>query len=136
MTASQSEFSPKKFNKAIHRALKLWNVPTLEGLDMFAALQVSKLYGFQPNSHIVDRRLAVNHILESELVQLARLQPVLANILLRRFKGGEAIKRIAFSLGVSEEVVNRSQKEAIGYLAIFLMDEEFRLKKFGPRRQI
>jgi len=115
-----------KVYKAIYSALKNWYEPTGEGLDLFNRMLTPRKFGFASNLPIIDSRIAINRMLSYYIEQLGRLQPLLAQILFRRFQDREPIKQIAYSLKISEDHLNRGQKTAIAYLVGLIDDEEMR----------
>jgi len=115
-----------KVYKAIYLALKNWYEPTREGLDLFNRMLTPRQFGFAANLPIIDSRIAINRMLSYYIEQLGRLQPLLAQILFRRFQHQESIKQIAYKLKISEDHLNRGQKTAIIYLVGLIDDEEMR----------
>jgi len=115
-----------KVYKAVHTALKKWYEPTREGLDLFNRMLTPRHFGFAANLPIIDSRIAINRMLSYYIEQLGRLQPLLAQILFRRFQHREPLKQIAYRLKISEDHLNRRQRTAIAYLVGLIDDEEMR----------
>ncbi len=121
-----ADLSRGEARRSIYLALKHWATPTRLGMDVFTPMQVPTRYGFTPDLPIVDAREAINRMLSAYILQLGRLQPKLADLLIRRFTHGETIKELALRLHASQEQVNRMQKLAIVYLAELIYDDEMR----------
>jgi hypothetical protein len=128
---SQEEITPIKLRRAVYKALKHWDLPSREGTEIFMRLKVAQSYGLRPNLHIVDCRIALDRMLTAQIEQLRKLQPVLANILIRRFQDKEGIKSIALKMSMSEEQINRKQKSGIIFLSEFIYDEELRQRSIN-----
>lgn len=117
-------FKRQEVHNAIHGALRQWNDPSRKGMEFLAKLRTPTKYGFNLKAHNVDCRLALDRMLLAEIDQLRRLQPRLAEVLIRHFKDGETIKEIALSMNLSEEQLNRSQRQGISFIAEFIYYEE------------
>lgn len=116
----------KETYKAVHLALRNWRKPNRDGLDFFAHLQTPRTFGFFPNSSIIDQRIAIDAMISHFMQQIARLAPESTEILERRFKDKDSIKRIAYTMHMSEDNLNRIQRNAIKLLAELFDDEERR----------
>jgi len=112
--------------KAVHKALRLWDMPTRDGLEILTELIISRKYGLKYDSSIIDSRIAINDMLTAFIEQLSKLQPLLAEVLTLRFKEKKETKEIAYRLNVSEDQVNRYQRTGIIYITGLLYDEEIR----------
>jgi len=112
------------------KALRLWDRPTREGLDIFTGMVLPTEYGLKEDLSIINSRLALDTMLSAYIFQLGRLQPGLAKILILRFKEKESAKAIACKLNISIDHLNRNQRLAIYYLAGLIFDEETRRRKF------
>ncbi len=73
---------------------------------------------------LVDTRMALNQMLNAYLDQLARLQPQLSRILIRRYINQETMGEICYQLKVSQETGNRWQAKAIEYVTELIWDDE------------
>ena len=120
------KLSKGKVTKAVHKGLKSWDIPTRDGMELFAQLKVARKFGYTPNLSIVESRIAINNMLFAYIIQLERLQPVLAQVLIRRYKYKDSTKKVAYSMNVSADQINRMQREGINYVAEFIYDDETR----------
>jgi hypothetical protein len=118
-----------KLPQAVHEALRNWYQPTGVGLDIFSTMVISRDYGLIKGLPIVDRRIAVNNLLSAYIAQLGRLQPILAQILTRRFMKRETAKEIAQSLNVTHSHLNRQQRKGIIHIAELVYDDESRRRE-------
>ena len=125
----QERLTRRKVQRAVHKALKLWDRPTREGLDAFAGMILPTEYGLKEDLSIIDSRQAINSMLLAYISQLERLQPGLAQILILRFKEKLPAKAIAYKLNISIDHLNRNQRLGISYLAELIFDEETRRRK-------
>ena len=89
-------------------------------------MKVAQKYGFNERVAIIEGRIAINNMLSAYINQLARLQPLLAQLLFRRFKHKQSIKQVAFDMHLSVEQINRLQKQAIIFIADLIYDDETR----------
>ena len=115
-----------KVLRGVNNALKLWDHPSRKGLDVFRQMKVAQKYGFNERVAIIEGRIAINNMLSAYINQLARLQPLLAQLLFRRFKHKQTIKQVAFDMHLSVEQINRLQKQAIIFIADLIYDDETR----------
>ena len=120
------KLSKGKVTKAVHKGLKSWDIPTRDGMELFAQLKVARKFGYTPNLSIVESRIAINNMLFAYIIQLERLQPVLAQVLIRRYKYKDSTKKVAYSMNVSADQINRMQREGINYISDFIYDDETR----------
>jgi hypothetical protein len=95
-------------------------------MELFAQLKVARKFGYTPNLSIVESRIAINNMLFAYIIQLERLQPVLAQVLIRRYKYKDSTKKVAYSMNVSADQINRMQREGINYISDFIYDDETR----------
>jgi len=119
---------------AVHKGLKAWEKPTREGMELFATLNVARKHGLDHNLSIVESRIAINRMLLTYIGQLERLQPLLAQVLIRRYKYGDSIKSVSFSMNVSVDQINRLQRMGIKYLGELIYDDEMRMGKNKGKR--
>jgi hypothetical protein len=68
------------------------------------------------------------------ILQLEKLQPLLAQVLIRRYKYRDSIKSISFSMNVSVDQINRLQRTGIKYLGELIYDDEMRMGKHKGNR--
>ncbi len=115
-----------KVIKDVHEGLKSWDEPTRDGMEIFAHLKVARKFGFKNNLSIVESRIAMNNMLFAYIIQLERLQPLLAQVLIRRFKYKDSAKKVAYSMNVSIDEINRRQRKGINYISEFIYDDEIR----------
>ncbi len=87
-------------------------------------MDIPREFGLKADTRIIDCRIAVNAMLKAYIADLGRLQPLLTEILARRFYQREATKKIAHDLNVSQEQINRLQHHGIAYLAGLIYDDE------------
>lgn len=118
-----------KVIEAVHKNLKAWERPTREGMELFAKLNIARKHGLGPNLSIVESRIAMNRMLLTYIGQLERLQPLLAQVLIRRYKYRDSIKSVSFSMNVSVDQINRLQRMGIQYLGEIIYDDEVRMGK-------
>lgn len=122
------QLSRGNLRRAIHKALRLWDLPTREGLEVFTQMLVPSEFGLKVDSRTIDSRIAINSMLKAYIDDLGRLQPHLVEILTRRFYQREATKILANDLNFSQEQINRLQKHALVYLAELIYDDEVMLR--------
>jgi hypothetical protein len=120
------KLSKGKVAEAVHKGLKSWDIPTRDGMELFAQLKVARKFGYTPNLSIVEGRIAISNMLFAYIIQLERLQPVLAQVLIRRYKYKDSTKKVAYSMNVSADQINRMQREGINYISEFIYDDETR----------
>ena len=120
------KFSKGKIVKAVHKGLKSWDEPTRDGTEIFAQLKVARKYGLKASSSIVDSRIAISNMLFAYIIQLERLQPLIAQVLIRRYKFKDSTKKVAYSMHVSLDHINRLQRMGINYISEFIYDDETR----------
>lgn len=101
-------------------------MPSRDGLDLFARLHTPRKFGYYPKSSIIDERIAINNMLMHFMAQIAKLKPDWVEILKRRFRDKDSIKRIAYKMHISEDHLNRIQRDAIKLIAELIEDEERR----------
>ncbi|MBX3046963.1 MAG: hypothetical protein KF698_08215 [Anaerolineales bacterium] len=68
--------------------------------------------------------MTLNRMLTFYMDQLARLQPQLSRMLIRRFINQETMIEIAYKMNLSPETGNRWQTKAINYLTEMIWDDE------------
>lgn len=122
--------------KAIHRALRDWDLPTREGFDFFAGMLIPADNGFSSDLPIVEGRIALNSFIEGYVLELSKLQPMLATILILRFKDRVNGQAVAYRLGISLDQMNRIQRLAVNYLAGLIYDDELRRRKGARPRKV
>lgn len=120
------KLSKGKLIKAVHKSLKSWDAPTRAGTELFGELEVAREFGFSPNLSIVDARMAINKMLFAYILQLERLQPLIAQVLIRRYKFKDSAKKAAYSMNVSIDQINRLQRQGINYVSDLIYDDETR----------
>lgn len=127
-----TNLSKREARNAVLKALRKWHEPTREGMEFFAQLRISELHGFTNKMSVVDSRLALDNMLLAYIEQLGRLKPKLSQVLTRRFKREQTTRQIAYSLHLSVDQTNRMQRDAIGYLAGLIIDDESRQRVEAP----
>lgn len=85
-----------KTHKAIHKALKSWDLPNRDGMELLAHLRTPMTFGYYPNTSIIEERLAINKMLVFYLEQIAKLRPQWSEIIFRRFRDKDSIKGLPF----------------------------------------
>ena len=108
-----------QLKEAIHVALRAWH--TLGGtaddlLDFLLMVRQQRLaHNAGDNPSLL--RNVTNSVLLQAIDDLALQEPVGARVLRLRFLDGNTIAQVAYTLDVSEDTVNRTQREAIQSLA-------------------
>ena len=120
------KLSKGKIRKAVQKALRCWDEPTRAGTEILAELKVARKFGYKANSSIVDSRIAISNMLFAYIIQLERLQPLIAQVLIRRYKFKDSTKKVAYSMHVSLDHINRLQRMGINYISEFIYDDETR----------
>lgn len=110
--------------KAIHQALRGWNLSDQKDLDFFDGFLMLRVSGFRAGLTATKKRLLVKQSIEDCLGQLKEQQPLQAEILSRRFLHDEPAQQIALSVSVSQDHLNRRQREAIESLAQIWLEKE------------
>lgn len=126
---TKGKITKADFYSVVHRALKDWNLPSKKGLEAFNEMLVPREFGYHKYLPIVAKRMKINQMMLFFIQELGLLQPVQTQILTRRFLQLELIKKIAISLNLSEEQVNRLQKSAIKFVVELILDREFILRR-------
>ena len=126
MGENNVKLSKGNLKNAVHKCLRSWDEPTRDGTEIFAQLKVARKFGLKTSSSIVESRIAINEMLSAYTTELERLQPVIAQVLIRRYKFKDSTKKVAYSMHVSLDHVNRLQRMGINYISEFIYDDESR----------
>ncbi len=121
---SFTDLSQTQRRRAVLKALQAWHEPSRKEMRLFIQLKIAEKHGFNKNLPIVEARFALNAMLAFYIEQLGRLRPDLATLLLERFREMETIKQIALRRHKSKDQMNNLQREAVGYLAELIYDDE------------
>lgn len=116
--------SKSQLRKHVFNAFRNWYLPSRAGTEPFLELEIAQHYGLKRRMRLVDTRMALNQMLNAYLDQLARLQPQLSRILIRRYINQETMGEICYQLKVSQETGNRWQAKAIEYVTELIWDDE------------
>ena len=109
---------PADFTAAVHDALKLWSKEAEAGSPLAHLILVRR------ELMAGDMRRAVNQTLLAGLNRLALQYPDDAALLRARFVDGQAVAAVARERHVSEPMVFKLQRQAIGRLAAVLFEME------------
>ncbi len=121
--------NPEDLYSAIHQALRAWQQIDATGLDLFDGLLSLRPYQFDlPTLSPMQRRQAFNRFLADSIERLGEHEPTYARVLTRRFMDGDLIIRVARDLNVSEDQLNRLQREAIETLSSMVLGQEESLR--------
>lgn len=114
---------------AVYSALRNWHKSKAEHFAILEQLQLLRDQGFcDPVLEPEQRRTIVNAILQDGIQQLQGSQALGASILQRRFVDGDIILKVANRLNISQDQVNRLQRQAIKDLTQLLIGREQALR--------
>lgn len=97
-----------QLRKYVHQALTNWYLPSREGTEPFIVMAIAQRHGLTQRLSIIDTRMALNRMALNRMLtfymdQLARLQPQLSRILIRRYINQETMSEIAYKMSLSQE---------------------------------
>lgn len=109
--------------RAIHHFLRNWANATPRILETLADFQILRGQGFQnltiQQKHNLVKKVIYEHLSELEIDRQAE-----ADLLRRRFLLGETTQEIALDLHLSEDQLNRQQREGLDSLAQIFLEHE------------
>ena len=121
-----SESDSKQLRKSLHTLLRTWSslsLKSIEALDYFLIFRQSSL--ISPWLDPLEKRRKFNQFLENCIAELEKSRPRLASLLSARFIEGQTILFLAHRLNLSQDQINRRQREAIELLAQIIEVREF-----------
>ena len=119
---------PGDFNKQIHSALKGWHKKSEHANSLLTDLQLAQRH-LNGATGMQQQRFATNQVLQGGVTMLANRSEQLAELIERRFRDNEIIKRVAVSMNLSDDQVNRRQREAISQLSDIIWEQERELRE-------
>lgn len=115
----------KRYYHAVYRALRSWNQLHIARLEAFEGLQLFREVGFhRPDVEPAHKRRLLNDLLLDCIQQLEGSQELEAAVLRHRFIKGEIIVRAANQLNLSQDQLNRIQRQAVTDLTQLLLGRE------------
>ncbi len=119
---------PKDFKKKIHNALKGWYKNSQSADFLLSDLQLIQAY-IDGGSNQTQLRFQTHKVLADGIAELMSRNHVGAEILQRRFRDNDTIKRVSVAFELSDDQVNRRQREAIAQLSEILWEKETVLRQ-------
>lgn len=119
---------PKSFTQQIKAALKGWYKNSESTKSLLTNLQLVMSEVVDRNS-LTQLRFQTNRVLANGITALEQQNPVAAEILQKRFRDNETIAKVAVMLGLSDDQINRRQREAIDLLSNVIWGQEVALRQ-------
>lgn len=115
--------------RAVYSALRSWNKLHVDQLDSFGQLQLLRDHGYhRQNVEPSHKRTLLNSLLLDCVHELEGRQPLEAEVLRQRFVKGEIILKVANQLNISQDQLNRLQRQAVKDLTELLIGREQALR--------
>lgn len=128
--------NPAGLYAAIHQALRSWHQIDARGLEPLEQFLVLRPYQIdRPTQSPLQKRQALNDFLADQIAVLSEHEPTHARVLTRRFVDEALILSVANELHVSEDQLNRLQREAIEQLCAMIAGQEQSLRA-GHRERL
>lgn len=114
---------PKNFRKRIKAGLSGWYKNSETPESLLSEFQLVR-QALNDTKNSLQLRFLTNKTLQEGIKALETRNEKSADILQRRFRDNDTIRQVAVSLNLSEDQVNRRQRDAIGELSEVLWEQE------------
>jgi len=128
---NSAELTPQIFQEYIHEALRAWHVVGDKGNSLLNFLMLVKQQRKRDadDHSLAALRRATNQVILDGLETLAERDPEGEKILRERFLNKDTIGAVAFRRNLSQDQINRQQREAISNLSEILRNRELKLRE-------